>query len=147
MKKMVLENWRKEKYQRDTVLLDYTKCPQGTEVINEGKLLLSTMFQELFQNPHLTRETNTMAALLTTRWRWWHKGNKVSEITLAVQRVYPIMHNFTCSNTCSCKSGSDKRKEALTHQKWLLLVARSQTTHKKRSWFSSEAVHRTQLKK
>lgn len=38
MKKMVFENWRKEKYQRDTVLLDYTKCPQIIEEIYEGKL-------------------------------------------------------------------------------------------------------------
>lgn len=49
MNKMVFENWRKEKYQRNTVLLDNTKCPLGTKVIFEGKLFLSACSRKYFR--------------------------------------------------------------------------------------------------
>lgn len=67
MEKIDSENWSKEEYQRDTELLDYTKCPQGIKVIYQrkfrvklDKLILSTCSTNYLQNSRLTKESTML---------------------------------------------------------------------------------------
>lgn len=77
MEKIDSENWRKEENQRDTILLDYTKWPQGIKAIYQGKfmvkpgkLILSTCFSNYLQNSHLTR-----GSVMLGLHCWPHDGN------------------------------------------------------------------------
>lgn len=77
MEKIDSENRRKEENQRDTILLDYIKCPQGIKVIYQGKfrakpdkLILSTYFSNYLENSYLTKGSVVLGLHC-----WPHDGN------------------------------------------------------------------------